>query len=60
MRVIQFSRARVEIGETSFEVAANMKIKPEIQADGVVFNVRAEGHAHLKQDIKGIDYVIFK
>ena len=51
MRVIQFSRARVEIGETSFEAAANMNIKPEIREDGVVFNVRAECHAHLKQDI---------
>ena len=51
MRVIQFSRARVEIGETTFEGAANMNIKPEIREDGVVFNVRAECHASVKKEI---------
>ena len=51
IRVIQFTRARVEIGQTTFEGAANMNIKPEIRDDGVVFNVQAECHANLKQEI---------
>ena len=49
IRVIQFTRARVEIGQTTFEGAANMNIKPELRDDGVVFNVRAECHASVKK-----------
>ena len=51
IRVIQFTRARVEIGQTTYEGDANINIKPELRDDGVVFNVRAEGHASVKQEI---------
>ena len=51
IRVIQLTRAHVEIGQTTYEGDANINIKPELRDDGVVFNVRAECHASVKKEI---------
>ena len=49
IRVIQLTRAHVEMGQTTYEGDVNIKIKPELRDDGVAFNVQAECQASAKK-----------
>ena len=50
-KVIQWTRANVEMEPTTYDGDVNIKIKPELRDDGVAFNVQAECQASVKKEV---------